>query len=177
MTDMQIQNLRRAAAKKAQYLTIDAFIASMIVAVTLVIVLAARTSQPYIVQSELISKGFADSLSEVKLKELNNPLVITLSRNGTITNPDNTILQQAAEFYVTGQKDQAFDLLKNVTHRLIAPQYSFKILINHDLIYNRSLVNENMSATLISSKKLVFGVINRTALVYGPTTAEVMIWQ
>lgn len=173
---MRIQNLLRAA-KKAQYLTIDAFIASMIVAVTLVIVLAARTSQPYVVQSELISKGFADSLSQVKLKELNNPFVINLSRNGTITNLDNTVLQQATEFYILGNRGLASDLLKNTTQRLIAPQYSFKILINHDLIYARALVNENTSAALISSKKLVFGVINRTVLVYGPTKAEVIVWQ
>ena len=174
--EMQIRNLLHAA-KKAQYLTIDAFIASMIVAVTLVIVLAARTSQPYVAQSELISKGFADSLSQVKLKDLNNPLVINLSRNGTISNLDNTVLQQATEFYVIGKRDYASALLKNVTQRLIAPQYSFKILINHDLIYSKALVNENTSATLISSKKLVFGVINRTTLVYGPTTAEVIVWQ
>lgn len=173
---MQIQNLL-PATKKAQYLTIDAFIASMIVAVTLVIVLAARTSQPYVAQSELTSKGFADSLSQVKLKELNNPLVINLSRDGTITNPDNSVLQQATEFYIIGHKDLAFALLNNVTQRLIAPQYSFKILINNTLIYNRTLVNENTSGTLISSKKLVFGVINRTMLVYGPTTAEVIVWQ
>ena len=162
---------------RAQYLTIDAFIASMIVSVTLILIIAARSSQPYSVQSELISKGFAESLAATKLSELNNPLVISLSKAGNITNLDNSILQQAAEFYFTARPDQAFKLLLNVTYGLIAPQYSFKILINHDLIYNRTLTNENRSAVLVSSKKLVYGVVNKSAMVYGPTTAEVVVWQ
>ncbi|MBI2142984.1 hypothetical protein HYU20_01430, partial [Candidatus Woesearchaeota archaeon] len=62
---MPIRSL--CGSSRGQYLTIDAFIASMIVAVTLVIVLAARTSVPYTSQSETASKGLAESLSQVKL--------------------------------------------------------------------------------------------------------------
>ena len=164
-------------AKKAQYLTLDAFIASMIVAVTLVIIVAARSTHPYTAQSELISKGFTETLSQARLSELNNPYVSNLSRAGNITNPDNTVLQQATEFYLTDRKGQAFELLKNITEGLIAPTYSFKILINNEMIYNRTIANENTSSNLVSSKKIVFGAVNRTAFVYGPTIAEIVVWQ
>lgn len=163
--------------KKAQYLTLDAFIASMIVAVTLVIVLAARSTQPYTAQSELISKGFADSLSEARLSDLNNPYVTNSTRAGNITNLDNTVLQQAAEFYFTDRKDQSFELLKNVTQGLVSQRFSFRIMINGEMIYNQTYSNENRSIVLVSSKKIVFGVVNRTALAYGPTIAEVRVWQ
>jgi len=167
----------RLGNKKAQYLTLDAFIGAMIVAVALVILLAARTNRPYTAQSELVSKGFSESLSEAKLSQLNNPLVILLIKNNTITNTDNTVLQQATEFYVIGEKYFAAELLKNVTSNLIPPQYSFKVVINNEVIYERSLTNENTSGVLVSSKKLMFGVINKTAVVYGPTIAEVRVWQ
>ncbi|MBI2580733.1 hypothetical protein HYV85_02895 [Candidatus Woesearchaeota archaeon] len=169
--------IRAVRDNKAQYLTIDAFIASMIVAVALVIVLAAKSAQPYTTQSELVSRGFTESLSSLKLSELNNPLVINMAKNGTINNLDNTVLQQASEFYFTVRRHYAFELVKNVTYRLIPPQYSFKLLINNDLIYEKAVSNENTSAVLVSSKKLVFGVVNRTALVYGPTIAEIRVWQ
>lgn len=172
---MQHQSL--CNGKKAQYLTLDAFIASMIVAVTLVIVLAARTTLPYTSQSEAVSKGLAESLSQVKLSELNNPLITSMSRDGTITNMDNTILQQAAEFYFLGNRHYAFELLRNVSQSLIPKQYSFNVIVNNELIYNRTVRTENSSSVLVSSKKLVFGVANRTALVYGPTIAEVRLWQ
>ena len=162
---------------KAQYLTLDAFIGAMIVAVALVIIFAAKTNRPYTAQSELVSEGFADSLSSVKLSEINNALVVLLIKNGTITTTDNSVLQQATEFYAIGQKYWSNELLKNVTYKLIPPQYSFKVLINNELVYEKSLTNENKSAVLVSSKKLVFGVVNRTALVYGPTIAEVRVWQ
>ncbi len=163
--------------KKAQYLTLDAFIGVMIVVVAIVIILAARTAKPYTAESESISKGFAESLSSAKLSQINNPLRIILTKNKTITNTDNTVLQQATEFYVVGEKYFAAELIKNVTYNLIPPQYSFKVLINGEQIYVRSLTNENTSGVLVSSKKLMFGVINRTAQVYGPTIAEVRVWQ
>ena len=162
---------------KAQYFTLDAFIGAMIVAVALVIMFAARTNRPYTTQSELVSSGFADSLSSVRIIELNNPLVVLLIKNGTITTTDNTVLQQAGEFYATGQKYWSNELLKNVTYNLIPPQYSFKVLINGELVYERSRTNENKSAVLVSSKKLVFGVVKSTKAVYGPTIAEVRVWQ
>ena len=163
--------------KKAQYLTIDAFIASMIIAVTLVIVLAARTTLPYTSQSEAISKGLAESLSQVKLSELNNQLILDMSKNGIITSLDNTILQQATEFYFVGNTHYAFELLRNVSQTLIPKQYSFAVIVNNDLIYNRTTRTENSSSVLVSSKKLIFGVVNKAALVYGPTIAEVRLWQ
>ena len=162
---------------RAQYFTLDAFIGAMIVAVALVIIFAARTNRPYTAQSELVSEGFADSLSSVRLIELNNPLVIALIKNGTITATDNTLLQQATEFYATGQKYWSNELLKNVTFNLIPPQYSFKVLINDEKVYERSITNENKSTVVVSSKKLVFGVVNRTDFIYGPTIAEVRVWQ
>ncbi len=164
-------------SRKGQYFTIDAFIASMIVAVTLVIVLAARTSTPYTSQSEAASEGLAESLSQVKLSELNNQMIINMSRNGTITNLDNTILQQVTEFYIVGNRHYAFELLKNVSQTIIPNQYSFAVIVNNNLIYNRTVKSENSSAVLVSSKKLIFGVINKTALAYGPTIAEVRVWQ
>lgn len=167
----------RRKNKKAQYLTLDAFIGAMIVAVALIIIIAARTNKPYTAQSELISKGFAESLSAAKLNQLNNPLVIIWIKNSTITNTDNTVLQQATEFYMVNQKYYAAELLKNVTYNLIPSQYSFKVLINNERIYERSLTNENKSGVLVSSKKLIFGVVNKTAFVYGPTIAEVRVWQ
>jgi len=169
--------MRMLRKKNAQYLTLDAFIASLILAVGLVIVLAARNSTPSTAQSELLSKDVASSLSSLKLKELNNPLVLKMAGDGTITNLDNTVLQQATEFYFTSQRPSAFTLLQNVTSGLIPQRYSFEVLINGELIYNRTTASQNTSPVLVSSRKLIFGVINKTAVVYGPTLAEVRLWQ
>ncbi len=165
------------SGKRAQYLTLDAYIASMIVAIGLVIVFSSRANQPYTAQSELTSKAFMESLSQVKLGELNNAYITNLSKAGNITSLDNTVLQQATEFYLTSRRSQATALLRNVTHGLAPPTFSLKILINNDMLYNRTLTNENTSIVLVSSKRLVFGVINRTVEFYGPIVAEVIVWQ
>jgi hypothetical protein len=163
--------------KRAQYLTLDAFIASIIVASGLMLVLAARASVPNTVQSELLSKDFSSSLSSLKLKEINNPLILNMSKSGTINNMDNTVMQQVAEFYFINQKTNAFKLIQNVTYGLIPPQYSFSVLVNDEMIFNRTLASENTSTVLVASRRLIFGVINKTAAFYGPTVAEVRVWQ
>ena len=168
-----------ATRKKGQYFTLDAFIASMIVAVAIMIVLATRVATSQSPQSEILTKGLSESLSSAKLSELNNPLVIIMAKNGTITNLDNTVLQQAAEFYFLGYRHQAFELLKNVTYRLVPARFNLKILVNNEVVYNSTSrpYAENTSSSLIASRRIVFGVVNRTALVYGPAIAEVRVWQ
>lgn len=173
----KMPNQNPCEGKKAQYLTLDAFIASMIVAVAIVIILAARTTLPYTSQSEAESRNLAESLSQIKLRELNNPMIINMSKNGTITNTDNTVLQQATEFYFLGNEHYAFELLRSVSQELIPRQYSFNIIVNNNLLYNRTIRTENSSSVLVSSKKLIYGVVNKTAFVYGPTIAEVRLWQ
>lgn len=149
----------------------------MIIAIGLVIVLAARSGAPETLQSELLSKDIAASLSSLKLKDLNNPLVLSMAKNGDITNLDNTVLQQATEFYLTSRETNASRLLDNVTYGLIPQRYSFEVRISNNMIYNRTITSQNKSSVLVSSRKLVFGVINKTAVVYGPVAAEVRLWQ
>lgn len=149
----------------------------MIIAVTLFIVFSARAGQPYTTQPELASRAMIESLSETKMKDISNPLVIRMLRDGNVTNGDNTVLQQVAEFHFTAREGHAFELLQNVTYGLVPPRYSFKVIINNHMVYNRTTSNENTSSIMVSAKKLVFGVVNRTALVYGPTLAEIRLWQ
>jgi hypothetical protein len=163
--------------KNAQYLTVDAFIASLIITTGIIIVLAARSSVSNTAQPEVISQDVAASFSTIRIKDLNNPLVMSWVANKNISNQDNTIMQQAAEFYVTNQQLRANEFLQNVTNGLVPPQYSFEILIDNQQVFNRTTRNQSQSQILVSSKSLVFGVLNRTVQIYGPLAAEVRVWQ
>lgn len=163
-------------AKRGQYVILDVFIALMMIAVGLLVILATRHSASYSKQPVIISQDIAASLASSKLKDLNNPMVLVMIANGTINDSDYTVLQQAAAFYVYGQKDSAGLLIRNVSAQLIPPQYSFEVRINDDLIYSRGS-RKNQTQLLIASRKILFGVSKKTVEPWGPLVGEVAVWK
>jgi ribosomal protein L30/L7E len=172
--------LRRSMVKsrKAQYLALDAFIAMMMLAVGLLLIFSTRTTVTYSKQPVTLSQDIADTLTSLKLNELNNQLIRNMTLNHTITNTENTVLQQAAEFYIHNHLSQASDLIKNVSHDIIPDQFSYDVTINNVLIYsNEGNSDKNTSRLLISTRKILFGTVNRTAEAWGPLVGEIAIWE
>lgn len=166
--------------KKGQYIILDAFIAAMMLAVGIMLILATRHSSSYLKQPVIASQDLASSLGSTKLSDLNDPLVLNMTSEGIITALDNTVLQQAAEFYKRNMAASAAELIRNVSARLIAPQYSFEVRVNNELIYSRASgegSRRNQSRLVIASRKVLFGVLNDTVELWGPWIGEVTVWE
>lgn len=163
-------------AKGAQYFTLDAFIALIVVATGLMLVLAVSTYQPSSSQPQVLSQDFVKSLAQTKVREVNNPFVRQQIEAGNITNTDNTILQQAYEFRKYGRGNFSEWLLANVTQSLVPVQYNFQISFGGEAVLSRGQ-GQPTSDLLVSSKQLVFGVVNKSEEFWGPVTVEVRVWQ
>src|SRR3989338_3198354 len=183
-------------AKRGQYFTIDAFVALLVVTTGLVLVLAVNSYTPSSGQPERLSQEFVNVLAQTKIKELNNFFVMQQVRNGNITDFDNTILQQAYEFkryfdsFLVGcptatschgyepsvHTNMSAEFLASVTPSLVPKQYSFEIIIDGDSVHGRG-EGQDTTDLLISSKRIVFGVVNKSVEFWGPVTVEVRVWQ
>ena len=163
----------RKRGRKAYFFTLDAFVAMGIIVVGLVFVLTAYSYRPVTVQTTTLGSDLLLSLSNTKVTEINNDYVRNLTLNGTITNTDNSLLQQAGEFYVNRQESMDSEFLKNITNSLVPQQYGFDIRINKTSIHSRGVLKKSRLVT--SSKSIVFGVYNGT--MWGPYDAEVRVWQ
>lgn len=160
--------------KRGYFFTLDAFMATAIITAGMLLILSARSFVPYATQTVYLSEGYIDTLASVKLYEINNPYVDELRLSGEITNSEQTVLEQVGEFYVTGRNDLAANLVRNITHGLIPIQYGFELLINKTKIYNQSTVPDK-TLLLVSSKRIVSGIINRSKL--WTLEAEMRVWQ
>ena len=160
--------------KRGYFFTLDAFVAVGIIVIGLVLILTSNYYSPVTVQPIALSNDLMLTLSSTKITESNNDYVRNLSINGSITNRDNSLLQQAGEFYLNNQKSMSTSFVKNVTFNLVPPQYSFNVSINKTTIYNRGSMARS-SRLVVSTKSIVFGVYNNT--LWGPYPAEVAIWQ
>lgn len=160
--------------KRGYFFTIDAFLAIAIITAGMILILSSHSFVPYQTQTMYLSEGYIDTLASVKLYEVNNPYIDELVLKGNITKLEQTILEQVGEFYITGRNELAAELIRNLTQSLIPNQYGFELLINETTVYNRSTVPER-TLLLVSSKRLVSGIINR--LDFWTLQAEMRVWQ
>ncbi len=163
-------------ARRGQYFTIDAFVALAVIATGLILVFAVNNYVPYSSPPKALSQEFVNTLAQTRIKEVNNPFVIQQVKGGNITNTDNTILQQAYEFKRYYSPDLSAWFISNVSQNLIPAQFNFEVIVDGQMMHSRGS-GKATSSMLVSSKKIVFGVVNRTAEFWGPVVVEVNVWQ
>lgn len=161
--------------KRGYFFTIDAFVAILILVMGILLVLSIQNSRPYDTQALFISQDLMTSLSSTNVRDINQPYINALRGNGTITNFDNSVMEQAAEFYVTNQDDISREFIKSALSTIVPSQYGYRVVINNEVLYNTSTPALDINV-LTTSKTIVYGTLNRTIL-WGPYTVELTTWQ
>ncbi len=178
--------------KRGYFFTMDAMVAIGVMVVGIVLVLMSMSYQPPGTTAILLSYDLMNTLESTHIYDINDqlyPLIETMKNNSNITNFDNTPLGQIGEFYYresdlgcTFCKEMASNFTKNLTRYILPEQWSFEILINNETLYRRNSTNptsepiKNESRMLVTSRSLFSGIINKTEM-WGPYTAEVIVWQ
>ncbi|MBI2133390.1 hypothetical protein HYU11_01770 [Candidatus Woesearchaeota archaeon] len=162
-------------SKRGYFFTLDAFVAMGIIVVGLFIVLGSYSYTPLGDLPEIMSGDILVSLSSTKVSEINSNYVRALIDNGTITNTENSVLQQLGEFYVNNQVSMGSRFMSNISSNIIPRQYGVSVSIDNFQVFNEGPKLLPGSRTVVSSKSLVFGIYNGS--MWGPFPAEVSMWQ
>ncbi|MBN2458600.1 hypothetical protein JXB31_05730 [Candidatus Woesearchaeota archaeon] len=176
-------------SKKGYYFILDAIIGLFVITIGIMLIFSYFKVEPSLEQSGFIAFDVMDFLSSNQIKELNSALYGVggkLHSDGNITNIDNTLLEQIAEFYyrnVTLKSNFTIrlieDLLNNLSSSVIPYNYGLLLAIDNNTVYNRTGVNafEMVNATVVvPTKKITYSVYNETQLV-GPYIIEVIVWR
>jgi len=161
--------------KNGYFFTLDVFIALAVIIVGLAIIFSYSPFSPPQSQTAISSQDLMNELASIKISEISTPFVQLLIENKTITNLENSILEQVGEFYVLHQYELARNVSWYTISNFLPPQYGVMLIINDTLIYE-SQQYSNDSPTLITSKKLISGIINQT-IMWGPLKAELRVWR
>lgn len=166
--------------KKAYFFTLDAFIATSVIVIGIVLINLAHTNKPYEMQTVFLSQDVIDAASSIKVYEVSdNEYANSLIANGNITNTQNTVLEQVGEFCYRGMNNTAGNFTEKVFLKTIPPEYNFQLLIKdgNNILFNYTNgKNMETSRVLISSKNIIFGQINDSTM-WGPYISEVRTWQ
>ncbi len=142
-------------SKRGFFFTVDALLAAAILLGGLIILSSYHINNQPVVHLNYLSQDIINALDELKLNELNNSHVDELVANGTITDLNNSILQQVGEFWAADDFNTAQSFMANITEDIIPQRYGFGIWISNDLIYQRDSPSPKSRS---SAKKIVSGV-------------------
>ena len=193
-------------SKRGQYFTIDAFIALVVISTGLILVIAATSYSPSPRQPEDLAEELVSSFVEQKINEINNEFLKNKTKEGYldpnsrsgITNPRNTILQQAYEFYfikcgppfpqppVGCGEDSNFpgnsvyeEFLKAVADDLIPEQYGFQLRIDdgvsEKVIYERLPALDSQGLVAKSQEETEL-LVSGKRLIFGKDDQTKIFW-
>ncbi len=177
---------KRCMAKKGYFFLIDSMLALGILVIGSFLVFSAYTKVPSKQESTILSKDVMDFFTSNKLKDINNEyggVGGELWEAGNITNAENTLLQQVGEFYTGNNLGIAEKFIVNLTENIVPQQYLFEFWMDDVLLHPQNpsqshIYSKGNTSVLIPSKKIVYGFLDEeTGDLFGPYTAEVLVWQ
>ena len=172
--------------KRGYFFTLDAVLGLTVLVIGVFLITSYYINVQQPVQVGLLADDLMGFLSNTKIKDLNNAYAGIggqLWTQGTITDADNSLLQQIGEFYKTSNLDIAEKFVQNVSKDVVPPQYLYEVWVEGMLIYPKSPSQSHMNSKsgtrlLLTSKKITFGILNRTTSdIWGPYKAEVFVWE
>lgn len=172
--------------KRGYFFILDAVLALFIIVIGVFLITSSYVNVPAPAQVSLLSDDLINFLSVTKIKDMNSPYAGIggqLWNQGLITDPENSLLQQAGEFYATNKLDVADQFIQSVSQGVIPQQFMYEVRMNEVILYPKTQTPEytkSRSGTglLLTSKKITFGIINKaTGDIWGPYKAEVFVWE
>lgn len=172
--------------KRGYFFVLDAVLGLFIIVIGVFLIISSYVNVPKPAQVGLLSDDLINFFSNTKIKDLNNKYAGIggeLWLKGIITDPDNSLLQQAGEFYATGKLDIADRFISNVTQGVMPAQFRYEVLVDGVILYPKTqtpehLKSRNSTELLLTSKKITFGITNKTtSAIWGPYRAEVFVWE
>lgn len=172
--------------KRGYFFVLDATLGLFALTIGVLLVLSFYANVPAPTQVSLLSNDLLRFLSKTKIKELNNPYAGIggeLWKQDTITDADNSLLQQIGEFYYKNSLNTAEKFIQNVSEQVLPSQFKFEVWIDNVRLYPRNPTADHVksrdnSALMLTSKRVTFGIFNRTTSeIWGPYKVEVFLWE
>jgi len=172
--------------RRGYFFLIDSLLALGILAIGTILIFTFYLNVPSREGTTILSEDLMDFFANNKIKDIDNSyagLGGTLWQAGEITQADNSLLQQIAEFYKNDKENTAEQFILELTQNVIPSQYKFEVWIDNLRIYPQTTTpshdnSKKSTLVLIPSKRIVYGILNKqTGELFGPYESEVLVWQ
>ncbi|MBW2977947.1 hypothetical protein KY331_03820 [Candidatus Woesearchaeota archaeon] len=146
---------KKRMSRKAYFFTLDAIIALGIIAASLALASFYYQSKEKTTTINLLADDLTTTFAFLSINKTNNSYVEDLIANGTITDLNNTVLEQIGEFWAQNMTNEAQNMIENLTYGLIPSTYGFGFWIDNDPVYAKNITGSVTALT--TSKKMISG--------------------
>ena len=170
--------------KKGFYFTLDSIVAGGIILTLIMLISPSYIEEHTYINLNYLSNDLIGVLGRTTVDEVDNTYIGSLVNDKSITNLNNTILEQIGEFWADNRPDLANKTASNATDLWVPDNIGVGIWINNETIYNRDMP---IRKSLISSKKIISGIKkgnpqghgsrNNPPALWGPAIIEVRVWE
>lgn len=139
--------------KKGIFFSTDALIALSII---IVVILVAFPVSRYTKSQTEIHYDIITTLSSLKIGEINESYIQSLVNDGTIKDPEKTILEQIGEFYVTD-----VELAKSVAMAALSEldtKENIALWYENTLIFSKSSIPLEQAKTVDATRQIISGI-------------------
>lgn len=150
-----------AKGLKGFYFSIDALLAIVILVMGIMAFYQLSPSSITSDKSYVLSNDFINLISVMQIGEVNNTYIQSLVSNGTIGNPNNTILQQVGLFWAENKSDIANSIISNFSDGLLPPNFGFGVYMGNEPVYESG---SDPVYNLISTSRMVSGITKFEAI-------------
>lgn len=198
---------KRCLNKSAYFFVIDSMLALGVLAIGGFLIFTFYAQQPPSGSADILSEDIMGLFANSKISDINDPEVglagtywgssevLACNSGQPITlDTESSLLQQVAIFYELREINNkacyvdeiARTFVEELTQNALPAQYGFEFWIDDDarskktLIYPASEQSSSKAASkvLIPSRKIAYGILNQeTGQVFGPYSAEVLVWR
>ncbi|MCF7865938.1 VWA domain-containing protein [Candidatus Woesearchaeota archaeon] len=147
--------IKKTKNKKSIYFSLDGILAGILIASVLIMLLQNNFYEPKIDQKSFMSQDILNSLTEIKLHEINNQFILDEITNGNITDTNRSVLVQLGEYWALNKTDKAQQLFESVLNLNTTNTKKIRLTIENEEIYSS---NQQNPENIVSTPRMIAGI-------------------
>ena len=147
--------------KKAFLFSLDALLASLIMIGSLLIIIKITTFESDTVQLSAAGQDILSGISAISLTEVQDPWIQANIANGSITDPNASVIEQIGYYWALNQIDDA-KRLANITFVNLYPEFGLRFSIEGVVLYEKN--STKGSRDIITATRMMSGIVQGEAV-------------
>jgi hypothetical protein len=169
--------------KNGYFFIVDAFMGTIIIVMTLVIIMNSHLSAPDSTTTYTVIGDYIKYISTTEIQDINNNIIKEMVNNNLIKDTENTLLIQNVRFYYENGTacpncidEYAYNFTRQTVEGVIPDQYGFEYLINNTEIYSKNKPDLINAELYLTGRRVVYLYINET-YIFGPVNVTIAMWE
>ncbi|MBN1275368.1 hypothetical protein JXA12_03680, partial [Candidatus Woesearchaeota archaeon] len=142
-------------SRQAMYFSMDALLAAMLILGGFYFIYQLSVTESPTEHLDYLSKDLLVALDAIPVASIDHSFIQQELANGNITSPENTILEQIAEYWARDENAKAEQLASIALAGVVPPSMGLRVRMKPDLIYEQP---HSTNAGVIASRRMISGI-------------------